>query len=369
MRAPSAVFLVQLVQDVNVLRPLIFMAARDFGFATRLLVAKKFLARDPVGIWRSELDEIAREAGASVAYFDNDWDAHCELQGGGLLFSASESNLPNHAISHAVFEHAPASYLRVTLQHGFECVGFRHSADHVRAHGETASFAADVLCVWASPERLPSLAASQSPKAFVTGPSLVLQQQPSSLEGKRGGLGLVCENLHSVRFAGAEKAKFDFVDMFSEFSRLMALEGHSIRLRPHPGGQYFLKNRTALPDNVAVENAPTYRLNLPLYAYGISAPSSVLIEMLLAGIPTAVWRDPAGLIDADAYAGLTMVSSVGEWTEFARAAVAEPESFLRCQSRFLEHTGMPLDPKDVYGRFAQLFETAKRMADNDIRSA
>jgi hypothetical protein len=358
MRRPSAVFLIHLLQDVSVLRPLVFMAARDFGFETLLLISTRFDARDLFGIWGSELEQIATATGARVEYFEDDWEAHRHLTGHGLVFSASESDLENHATTHNVFRHAPSSYLRVTLQHGFECVGFRHSADHVRAHGKTASFAADILCTWASVDQLTSIAPSQRAKVHVTGPSSVLQL-PTGPIAKSEARGLVCENLHSVRFSGASSAKSQFVEAFAEFARQLG-EEHII-LRPHPGGQYFLKRKLTPPRNVEIENAPTYRLDLRAYAYGISAPSSILVEMLLNDIPTAVWRDCGGQVDVCSYEGLTMVSSPAEWVEFARAAERDPEPFLTVQRQFLARTNMPLEPRDVYSRFAQLFQAAHRM--------
>ena len=360
-QVPSAVFLFHLVQDVSVLRPLIFMSARDFKFDTLLLVSSKFSARDNLGIWRNEVDEISRETGARVEHFHDDWEAHGHLNGHGLLLSASESHLPNHATTHDVFWHAPSSYLRVTLQHGFECVGFRHSAAHILAHGETASFAADILCAWAPIDELRSLARSQSGKVVVTGPPSVLQLPTGTFEKRSRAAGIVCENLHSVRFSGAGYARSEFIDAFAEFARRASAEGISVALRPHPGGQYFLKSKQALPPNVSVENSPAYRLDLRRFSYGISAPSSVLIEMLIAGIPTAVWRDSHGEIDTNSYEGLQMVSSPAEWLEFALAASDDPEPFLESQRRFLAGTKMPLDPPDVYRRFAQLFQSASRM--------
>lgn len=363
MARPSAVFLINLIQDVNILRPLIVMASRDFAFAVTLLVARKFLARDVLGIWQNELNCISSATGASIEHFDDPWDAHRLLRGDGLLFSASESDLPEHAVTHEVFRQAPASFTRVTLQHGYECVGFRHSQAHVRAHGQTASFAADILCSWTGPDQLPSLAQSQRSKIHVTGPSLVLQQGPARSESGDRSTGLVCENLHSVRFANADEARSDFVKMFTAFSDILENEGGSVSLRPHPGGQYFVKTRTPLSSNVWVENAPTYRLPMNGFAYGISAPSSVIIEMLLAQIPTAVWRDRRGEIDADAYSGLAVVSSLDDWVGFARAATIDAKPFVARQAEFLAATGMPLAPEDVYGRFAQVFQAAGRRAE------
>jgi hypothetical protein len=351
---------------VTVLRPLAFMAARQFGFETLLLVSARFAARDATGIWRNELSQISAESGARIEVFSDDWDARRHFSGQGLLFSASESHLPQHATTHNIFRHAPAGFLKVTVQHGFECVGFRHSADHVRAHGPTASFGADIICSWSGADHLPSLAPSQRAKLLVTGPTSVLQTHAGSFERARGTPGLVCENLHSVRFKGAGDIKREFVDTFAKFARATALRNRRITLRAHPGGQYALRNKLALQRNVTIENAPIYRLDLRRFAYGISAPSSVLIDMLLADIPTAVWRDRQGQMDTSSYDGLPTVSSAREWLQFVRMANENRESLVARQQEFLRDTGMPLEPREVFCRFAELFRAAERM---EIRPA
>jgi glycosyltransferase involved in cell wall biosynthesis len=358
----TAVFLINLVQDVNIVRPLVFMATRDFGLDALLLVSTKFAGRDLFGIWQEELDGICEQTGARLEFFGDDWEAHRTLTGEGLIFAASESHLQNHVTTHSVFLHAPPGYLRVTLQHGFECVGFRHSADHVRAHGETASFGADIICSWHGPDQLTSIAASQRAKLLVTGPTAVLQMRLEPVRRGDTSTGIVCENLHSVRLNGAGDFKNEFVDAFAQFCRELDDDGSKVVLRPHPGGQYVLKNDVPLPKNARINNAPMYRLDMRQFAYGISAPSSVLIDMLLAQIPTAVWRDRDGGIDADNYGGLITVSTPREWIEFARSAVQQPEPILRLQEDFLRRSGMPLAPQEVFTRYAELFRTAQRMA-------
>ena len=360
----SAVFLINLVQDVNILRPLVFMASRDFALNALLLVSTKFCGRDLFGIWQRELEEISSQTGASLRYFSSDWEAHQALNREGLIFAASESYLPNHVTTHSVFRHAPPSYLKITLQHGFECVGFRHSADHVRAHGATASFGADLICAWQVPRHLTSMASSQRPKLLVTGPTAVLQSPTGPVERVDDAPGIVCENLHSVRLNGAGDFRGEFVEAFADFCEFLDDAGRRVVLRPHPGGQYVLKNGVPLPPNASINNAPMYRVDLRAYRYGISAPSSVLIDMLLARIPTAVWRDAAGGMDTDNYDGLTTVCSPREWLEFSNDAHANPEPFLASQQRFLDAQEMPLAPEDVFGRFAELFQAARRM---DVR--
>ncbi len=355
---PHAVFLVNLLQDVNTLRPLMFMAARGFGFTTDLLVTRFFSKRDKTGAWRRELKEIAAAIGASMVEYTSELEALNHLQGRkGLLFAGSESNLSGHSPTHDLFRMAPPSFVTVTLQHGLECVGFLQNRDHDLAHGREVSFAADIVCAWCEEERLTALAPSQRGKLHVTGPSALLQQRPRVARGQKG---IICENLHSVRLNIAGDFKADFVSTFQEFCAALAAEGGEVVLRPHPGGQYVLKNGVSLPDNVTLNNNPIYKVDLSAYAYGISAPSSILIDMILAGIPTAVWRDSGGVMDADNYQGLTEISSASDWLDFSREATIHPERFIEAQQRFIERQKMPLDPADVYRRYAALFAAAER---------
>jgi glycosyltransferase involved in cell wall biosynthesis len=337
------------------------MAHRDFGFEVRILVSAKFRSRDMFGIWESELELLSRETSARVILYGSDFEAFHALEGSGIIFSASESSVPEHQASHAVFRYAPPTFLKVTLQHGFECVGFRHSAAHDRAYGATVSFGADIICAW-QPRRLqPSLGPSQQPKVELTGPTAVLQAFAGPVDRNSHAPGLVCENLHSIRIRSAEGSSDEFLASFNEFCRLVGEDGRRVLLRPHPGGQYVLKNGVELPANVDVNNAPMYRLDLRRLAYGISAPSSVLIDMLLADIPTAVWRDSGGAIDNGNYAGLTTVSDPREWREFASEASANPDPFVELQRRFLARQEMPTDPAEVFASFARIFQAVERL--------
>lgn len=357
----KAVFLIHLVQDINVLRPLVFMAARDFGFDTCLLVSTRLGPRDPSGIWQNELEEICSQSGARLRVFDDDFEARSQLTGSGLLFSASESQLREHSVAHNVFRHAPAGFLKVTVQHGFECVGFRHSSDQVGAHGAMASFGADIVCAWHGLDHLHSLAPSQRAKLVVTGPTSVLQTRSGPRAASVAPAGLVCENLHSVRFTKLPKPKAEFIGALSEFARSKARGKSRLVLRSHAGGQFAQRNNLRLPAKVEISNAPLYRVDLRGFAYAISAPSSIIIDMLLADVPTAVWRDDAGQMDVSSYAGLTTVSSAPEWLDFARAAERDPEPFLGLQRSFLAKQQMPVAPQEVFSRFAEIFRAGRRM--------
>ena len=360
MSERQAVFLLNLLQDVNIVRPLIFMAACDLGLTTRVLVTGEFQRRDKSGVWRKELKEIGEATGVAISVVDNEADALRLLEGNsGVLIAASESNLSAHKQVHEIFLKAPSGFLKVTVQHGYESVGLLQSRDHDRAHGRKVSFAADVVCVWSPPPIFKSLLASERPKLFVTGPTAVLQMEPPRRDlADRLDRGLVCENLHSVRLNMSGDIKGDFLEVFSEFCRHLALNGKAVTLRPHPSGQYVLKNKLDLPGNVTINNNPIYKVDLRRYAYGISAPSSVIIDMVLAGIPTAVWGDADSAMDAGNYDGLTHISTISDWIDFSREAKAHPLRFLEKQERFVQKLMMPTEPAYVYERYAKLFDPA-----------
>src|SRR5262249_55864416 len=94
------------------------------------------------------------------------------------------------------------------------------------------------------------------------------------------------------------------------------------------------------------------------------------IDMLLAGIPVAVWRDSAGIIDSSNYAGLAEVSSPREWLDFSREATAHPERFVESQQTFLENQKMLTDPREVHRRYTTLLAgTARRARSTSTVSA
>jgi len=351
----SVFFLFNLVQDVNILRPLVYLTARETGARIGLLVSDSFLKRDRQKIWQREVAELAAETGASLHLYGAPAEAQAVLAGGGgIIFAGSESNLPAHHETSGVFAVAPASYLRVTLQHGLECIGFLQSREHVMSHGRNVGFGADIVCGWFEAESLTSQTASERSKLYVTGPPTLLQQQGADGDIAPRGGGLVCENMHSVRLRASGDHKASFMDMFFAFCGKLQSSGEMVTLRPHPGGQYVLKNKIALPPNVELNMLPLYKFDIGRYRYGISAPSTIVFDMILAGIPVAVWRDPEGVMDARNYQGLTEVRTLDDWLAFERDVRLRPEMILDRQRTFLRRLAMPTEPAEVYRRFARL---------------
>jgi len=357
------IFLVNLLQDVNILRPLVYMAAHDLRLRTEFMVNRQFLKRDVTLSWQRELEQMRAETGTSILVVENEMDTLALLQGkAGALIAASESNLPSHSATHDIFRYAPPSFLKITLQHGFECVGFLQSKEHTLSYGLDVTFAADVVCSWVDRASLISMTPSQLPKVYVTGSTGVLQMHKSAgiLQNIKK-TGLVCENLHSVRLNTGGDFKTGFMEIFRDYCATLAGEGQLVTLRPHPGGQYMLKSNFELPPNVILNNNPVYKVDLSGYAYGISAPSSVLIDMVLAGIPVAVWADETGVMDTDNYRGLTKISTLADWIAFSHDAVSNPGKYLSLQTHFLENLRMVTNPEETYRQFARLLLATSRL--------
>jgi hypothetical protein len=348
------VFLLNLLQDVNIVRGLVYLTARETDADIFLLVSQGFLKRDRLNSWQSEVARLAADTCARIFLYSSPAEAGAALQGGaGIIFAASESNLLAHWETSDVFSAAPASYVRVTLQHGIECVGFLQSREHVISHGRNVSFRADIVCGWMAAPALTSMVASERSKLAVTGPPTLLQAA-GRFPAEPQKSGLVCENMHSVRLRSSGDHKTPFMDTFFAFAAEMKRRGESVTLRPHPGGQYVLKNNVALPANVEINNRPIFDVNLNAYRFGISAPSTIVLDMVLAGIPVGLWRDPGGIMDATTYQGLTEISTLDDWLAFERDASLRPGMIIERQRNFLERLGMPIDPAEVYRRFARL---------------
>ena len=352
---PEVALVFNLLQDVNILRALAYLVRQETDARVHLLITRGFLKRDSRKIWQKELSSIARETDADIHVIATDADTQAALQGrGGVLITASESDLSAHRETAQVLCSAPAAFVRITLQHGLECVGFRQSREHIISHGRDVGFNADITCTWFEPAQLTATRVSERGKIVVTGPSTLLQRPRIHPKHPPRGGGIICENMHSVRLSATGDHKALFMDIFFAFCARQKAQNTQVTLRPHPGGQYVLKNNIALADNIMLNNLPIYDVNMSGYQYGISAPSTVVLDMVLAGIPVGVWSDPGGVMDLSNYKGLMEISTLEDWITFERDSRLNPAQILTRQHQFLNGLQMPTDPAEIYRRYTRL---------------
>lgn len=341
-------FLVDLVQDVGALRDVMLLAREVTDAELLVLKSRRFATLDKLNVWQQELETLCGAAEIKIVEFEDEFSAYRSLVGRrGLLFSASESDVPAHAVCHAVFAAAPTSFLRVTLQHGFECVGFLHNAAHENAYGRRVRFNADIVATWADPIHLSSLGYHEVPKAFVCGPPMALRKWDAAPnESSTEFRALFCENFHSVRLQGAGVQQ-EYLELVAAFAERMQAGGGAMTVRPHPTGQFASNNPGSFKiPSIEFSTLPIYREQLQRFSFAVSAPSSVLIDLALAGVPVAVWCDSAGHIDTRNYEGLHHVTTLDECWDFAVRALTGKDELITQQRQFLRKSGIPTDVSD-----------------------
>lgn len=353
--AADVFFLVDLVQDVGVVTPLIRLLRRRACVRVGVLVTATFYRRDVTTIWQEVLERTCAEDGAQLHLVQSEWDVvECLRRRRGFLVSPSESSLVAHGFAHSAFACVPGTFVTVTLQHGFECVGFIHNRAHDGAYGSRVRFAANVVCSWFGARVLKSLSPDQGHKLYVAGPPSFVDHElgVAAAAGRHDRLnttirGIICENLHSVRLERGE-LKDRFIDEMSRFFDHMSKFSAEIVLRSHPAGRFAAASALALPEWVSKSEGALHETLDGSFDFGISAPSSVLLDMMKAGIPVAVWRDDESSVDTGNYAGLPMVGSAIEWTTFAVESRTKRDEMIDGQNRFLERFEIPANVSDRY---------------------
>lgn len=348
MNRPFVAFHFGLVQDVAVLRPLIRLAASLPSIDLHFLVSGNFDALDQEGRWRNEIDRLASEVGVAPLTYASVFEVLAHLGSGrGMVIAGSESNVRAHADAHELFRSLPGRIRSVTLQHGLECVGFVHNARHDATSGRNVRFAADIAVAWFALERMTSVSATERSKLFVAGPTLLLDPPGRDTQVHSEAPGMICENLHSVRFVNGRMREV-FLETFTGFANRLAMVGQSLVLRAHPAGRFTERNEIVLPDNVSVSREPLYDLNLREFAFVISAPSTILLDFVLAGVPAATWVDDDNIVDTSNFAGLSTVVTVEDWWRFNWAARWEREAIVARQEDFRDGLGLPTNVRQRY---------------------
>lgn len=345
---PFIAFHFGLVQDVAVLRPVARLAATMASSDLHLLVSDKFAGRDVDGRWMAEIERLGSELGVTPFIYQSVFDClHHFGTARGMIIAGSESNVPAHADAHALFRSMPGKFRTVTLQHGLECVGFLHNARHDATAGRDVRFAADIAVTWFNMEQMVSVSAAQRSKMFVAGPSTMLEPPVRRRAPDRELPGMICENLHSVRFVNG-RMRENFLTSFTDFADRLAMVGQNLVLRAHPAGRFTERSGMELPPNVTVSQQPLYDVDLSEFAYVVSAPSTILFDFVLAGVPAAAWVDPSGAVDASNFAGLATVASVDDMWRFHWAARWERAALVEQQDAYRGQLGLPRDIKKRY---------------------
>ncbi len=327
----TAVALLDLVQDFEVLRPLLLRAASpDSGFLLHLSVSDRVLkstawpmiesfARTLEVPWFTPASptDVVRLLGSAKA----------------LLLTASESTAAAHAFGHSVCRMAPPRTFRVTMQHGLECIGLRHHRAHDFDFPHGVRFASDLVLTWDHLRHLPDVHPGEQNKCVPVGVIKTIAERASMRSEHLWADGvmpvqpaqatrlLLAENLHSVRFRSP--ARYQRFMRFVE--EAAAKPGLEVTIRSHPASRILEKQRE---ENQLKFLDGTLRLeDLTSFDAFVSPPSTILLDSVLAGTATAVWSDGPATGECANYQGLPIVADFADWCSL-RERAPDPQQAL-----------------------------------------
>ena len=336
IRARRVLVFVDLVQDIDVLLPVILALRAEDRLAPVVRVSRWLAAQSPR---TAALLEAHGVPFSFVRRHEVIEGQAPPLRGIAAVLSAAESSHPAHAAGHALALRAAASGLPTyTLQHGFENVGL------TGVESDAAGFASDVVFCWFPAAQTPT----DLPSA--TRAKLVHAGRPSPVDGWRGeaepafDLG-VFENLHWERYSDADRAAF----REGLKATAAALPNARIVIRPHPAGSWAdsLRHELAPFANITAASAAEARRELAGSAEilrgikrVITTPSTIALDAALAGRPVAL-----AAAGGELYEPLPLLRTPEDWIAFA-SAPADRQALDLFRSRVLvaaDGTGTIID--------------------------
>lgn len=328
------VAILDLLQDFEILQPFIVRAAADGSpFDLTVSVADRVVKSH---VW-SELEPLLRTLG--VAWFTpiGPIDVSQALgPGRSVLLMASESSARAHSFCHQACKVSPPGALRVSLQHGFECIGLRHHRAHERQFSSHVRFASDMVLTWSAADDLPDLHPLERDKCIAVGVTKSFAELAAACdeaawhdEAAAPSAGtdptetmrlLIAENLHSIRFSTPTRYQrfLQFVEAADAASDI------DLTIRAHPAARTLEKIRANRYRYLTGSLRPT---TLAAFDAVVSAPSTLLLDAAMAGAQAAVWSEASGLGDCANYKALPVVTDIDDVAALSRAAQGSSSSF------------------------------------------
>jgi hypothetical protein len=325
-RRPTVLVFIDLVQDIDVMAPLLEAMRADGRLGLRIQVSRWLERESP------RTAAVLSRLGLGFGYVrrrDVIEGRAPSLRGVFAVLSASESSHPAHAAAHALARRAAAAGIRTyALQHGFENAGL------FGVEAETVSFASDAVFCWFPAMAADAGVAEQTLAKLVhVGRPQLPDRGPNSTAAYDLG---VFENLHWDRYADAERDAFraGLLSVASTFPKMRIL------LRSHPAGAWAereLGHELAQFDNITRIGGDEARRRLDGgaevlrgLARVITTPSTIALDAAQAGRPVAL-----AVSGGDAYAPLPVLNGPRDWIAFASGEADDPNSLDQFLSRVL----------------------------------
>jgi hypothetical protein len=312
-RRPRLLVFVDLVQDFEVLAPVLVALSDSKAFDLRVVVSRWLKAANPA------VEAFLRSRGLVFVYRrrrDVIAGVKPRLRGIDAVLTASESSHPAHVAGHALALRAQAAGVAAyTLQHGLENVGL------IGAGAAAWEFASGTVFCWFPPELAGDAPEHTRPKLAHVGRPATAARPP----GRAGFAVGVFENLHAERYVEADRARF------VEGLRALAASGAPILLRPHPAGRWSAALDLSEYGNVEIDVDGDAAGALASVARVVTTPSTVVLDAAQAGLPVALAAE-----GGDLYRPFPVLRSAQDWLAFASDGGGQEEARRAFVSRMVQ---------------------------------
>ncbi|MFK7731865.1 MAG: glycosyltransferase [Pseudomonadales bacterium] len=343
---PCLLFMFDLLQDVEVLKPVLNHFANRADWRVRVLVSNWLMSQpdSPRDYFKNcELTPIVLEREELLA------SSPAAIDGADLVFLASETNLGPHRVAHHIANEAARKNIpAVTFQHGLENEGLTYFGEN-----KAVKFASKKIVVWNDlPSSMANITRETRNKCLPIGifRSTESRAFPSAMRER-----LPCdrfigvfENLHWERYSDYYRSEF----LHNLITTARSNADCCFLVKPHPAGQWFaLSDRVPydLPPNVVtIDNTDDEWKHISgtqlvrFVDAVITTPSTIAIDAAIAKVPIAVVAQSMGTLDM--YSGLDMLHHAEDWNEFVGRCVDDQSPILARVNRFLSERVSKLNP-------------------------
>lgn len=310
-RRRSVLVYIDLVQDLDVLAPVLLALKRDGRWPLTVRVARWLAEASPR---TGDFLDRHRLAFRYVRRSEVVAGAQPSLHRVAALLTASESSAEAHAACHALAARAAQSGVpSFTLQHGLESSGLQL--------GDGMTFSSDKVFTWAAPPLGALLAPETQAKLVPVGrPIPVLENAPAAPACELG----VFENLHWDRYRDAERDAF-MACLLGLADRRPEL---AILVRAHPAAGWLdaqaahfqARPNISYRDSRASRRDPSSGSEIVRQCRRvITTPSTIALDAAQAGRAVAL-----ALPGSAIYAPLPVLNSVEDWASFSQTQDLNP---------------------------------------------
>lgn len=345
-RQPCLLFVFDLLQDIEVLRPVLQHFISRENWRVRVLVSKWLMAQP------SPLQDFLADHSIVPIVMEREdilQGTPDPVNAANLVFLASETNLGPHRIAHHIARQADKNKIpAVTFQHGLENEGLTYFGEN-----KSVRFASQKIIVWGEIDsNRQKLSRDTLQKCLPIGmfrsmdramPSTELRQKLN--HNKVVG---VFENLHWERYSDEYRTAFLQNLIFAARQNTECC----FLIKPHPAGRWFsLSNseRCDLPGNVVtIDEHDAFLQQLSgtqlagLVDAVITTPSTIAVDAAIAKVPIAVVAHTMSGLDM--YRGLDLLHDARDWSSFVESCLVDQVPILQRVEQFLEQRIAKLNP-------------------------